>query len=305
MDIPYPPALHHHLPSTGDLVDSVIFGDPDAPVNLLLELLGDRLRLARASVLRVDRPSGRVGVAHEWQAAGIEPTAGYMEGIPLHPFRWLADAAAGRGVVQVDDVAQLPSEAQPEVAFLRNRATTAFMAVLLQGEAGEGPGLLLLEGVTGPRPWLAAEAAAAGRLARVLERELRRIRTEANLLRSEERYHAVLDLAGLGAWEWIPGTGGIHLSDGLLQVLGWAGEDNLQPVPRWLRALHPDDRKGMRSPVPDAENSVGRDWVREVRVRLPGGEWSLMQETGEKLGSAHGPASCVIGVLHRVFHRTT
>jgi diguanylate cyclase (GGDEF)-like protein/PAS domain S-box-containing protein len=122
-----------------------------------------------------------------------------------------------------------------------------------------------------------------------LQTALTRHSAEQAVARSEQRLQLALDAAGMGVWEWEPGTGRFTTGGLFNSVLGEPPNPVDESMERFLARLHPDDRGNARQSL---EQTLGQDarvnnyfryldtdsrigWL-EVHARVnrsPHGEW--------------------------------
>ena len=81
---------------------------------------------------------------------------------------------------------------------------------------------------------------------------LTRHTVEQAVVRSEQRLQLALDAAGMGVWEWEPGTGRFTTGGLFNTVLGEPPNPVNESLERFLQRLHPDDRAGARQSLEQA-----------------------------------------------------
>ena len=91
-----------------------------------------------------------------------------------------------------------------------------------------------------------------------LQTTLTRHATEQAVVRSEQRLQLALDAAGMGVWEWEPGTGRFTVGGLFNAVLGEPLSPVNESIERFLKRLHPDDRNSARQTLNQGLDRSGR-----------------------------------------------
>ncbi len=103
--------------------------------------------------------------------------------------------------------------------------------------------------------------------------------------------------AGLGVWEWIPGTGRAGFCGRAAWLLGYPSDRMLASQEQWLERIVPEDRERFRRAL--QAHLAGRQprFRCEHRVRLPGGEIRWLRATGASIRGPDGRVRAVRGLL--------
>lgn len=116
-----------------------------------------------------------------------------------------------------------------------------------------------------------------------------RKRAEQALLERRTLLAQTQSLAGLGSWEWDPGTGRFSWSDELYRMFGLE-PGGLEPsFEAYLERVHPDDRKMSGTMVARAL-AEGRGFHHEERIVRPDGTERLVRTHGQIVRDEHGRA---------------
>ena len=121
-----------------------------------------------------------------------------------------------------------------------------------------------------------------------------RRRVEAALRESEERYRLAADAAGLGRWEFTPGTGEL-VGDDVWEGHHGAAPDSEMDLEGHLAAIHPDDREEVRRRVEGAVNER-ENYEAEYRVPLPDGSTRFMLSRGRFVRGVGSAPERLVGV---------
>ena len=101
-------------------------------------------------------------------------------------------------------------------------------------------------------------------------------------------------VAGLGCWEWDPGSGRLQWSDELYRIYG-VDPAGFQPsFEAYLERVHPDDRGRVSETVATALVD-GRGFRFEERIVRPDGEMRVLRSQGEVVKNERGRALKLLG----------
>ena len=121
----------------------------------------------------------------------------------------------------------------------------------------------------------------------VMNLRMRR-RAERALLESEDRVRLAVSSAGAGLWSLDVDTGHVWATDRTRELFGSAPDEALN-YERFLGAIHPEDREGVRQSMQQAVQS-GQEISVEYRVVLPDGTGRWLASRGRfQQNSAQGP----------------
>lgn len=111
---------------------------------------------------------------------------------------------------------------------------------------------------------------------------------------SELRY--ALEAAGIGIWH-VDVLNGVVARDACLnELLGFAPEENQQPIEDFIERVHPDDRSLVLNAL-DRALKTGQDYEAEVRIVRPDGEMRWVRDRGRVSYGAHGGALHITGAV--------
>lgn len=138
-------ALSSQLINTSiDEIDTVI----DQTLAQICAFSGDD----RAFVTLFSRDGESMDTLYEWCAEGVEPQAHRLQGRPVASLPWLTDQIRGGHSVMVDDVEQLPPEANLDQVESRMEHMRALLLLPLRFQ-GKVVGIFALSTVDRPRVW--------------------------------------------------------------------------------------------------------------------------------------------------------
>jgi PAS domain S-box-containing protein len=141
-----------------------------------------------------------------------------------------------------------------------------------------------------------------GRLVRVwgTQRDVTgRVRAEAGLRASEERFRRAADAVDGIIYEYDARTGRVERSRGLFEVLGYRPEDVPPTADWWHDQVHPDDRRRLAALPPAA----GGHQTAAYRVRHRDGRWLHVEDRAVLVRDAAGAVTRTVGCTQDVTER--
>ena len=169
---------------------------------------------------------------------------------------------------------------------------------------------------------LADFAAIAIENANLYERSRReiseRIKAEAALRESDERYSLVVKGTNDGIWDWDLTTHQIHYSPRWKSMLGYAEEELSTSPKEWLDRVHPDDRKNLETAISNYLRSSEPHFEHEHRILHKNGTYCWAVARGFAVRDSSGKPLRMAGsqsdvtdrkraegrLIHNAFHDT-
>ncbi len=246
-------------------------------------MLGRHLGADRAGCGEVDPAGAFLTIETEWTGDGDrtveEPAAGRRQGLDDLGAPLAAELRAGRPV-RVDDARTDPRVPGGGAAPLGLRS--CLLVPLLEGGRLAA---VFHAGRAEPRRWRDSELAAAQEVAQNAWETASRLRAEAALRASEERFRQFADF--VPAFLWRADTGGAitYVNDRWSAYTGRASGEAMPDG--WLASLHPEDVERTRAAWRDALRDGTRYEV-EHRMRRADGAYRWFLSRGEPLRDAGG-----------------
>lgn len=182
------------------------------------------------------------------------------------------------------------------------RGRTLGAITFVHAESGREYGEADLELASG----LADRAAVAidnARLYRAAQDEIAvRMRSEAELRKSEERLRFILEASRTGTWDWDVRTGRVVWSDNMEAVHGQEPGSFRGSFDSFLETAIPEDRRGILDAIERARAEDGDYWV-EYRSRRADGEIVWLEGRGRILKDEAGTAIGMAGICTDVTPR--
>src|SRR3954470_7934906 len=116
-----------------------------------------------------------------------------------------------------------------------------------------------------------------------------RKRAEQALLERRSLLAQTQSLAGLGSWEWDPGSGRFSWSDELYRIFGFEPRSFEPSFEAYLDRVHPEDRR-MSGTVVARALAEGRGFKHEERIVRPDGTERLVRTHGQIVRNDEGRA---------------
>jgi PAS domain S-box-containing protein len=151
-------------------------------------------------------------------------------------------------------------------------------------------------------PFLKEEQSLINAIAQRLGRIVERMRAEAALNLSEERYALAQRAANIGSWDWDIRTGGLHWSDQIEPMFGFARGEFGATYESFLQSVHPEDRQYV---IDSVEACIHRnaDYAIQHRIVWPDGTARWVSETGDAIRDENGKAIRMLGVVQDITER--
>jgi PAS domain S-box-containing protein len=212
------------------------------PAELLYEVaraLGDSLEVRRSFFVEIDEARDR-GVVRRDYCRGVESVAGEYR-ISEYSSITLLEVAAGRTVVNCDSQKDPRTAATYDETY-RERGERAYVSVPLMRE-GRWSGILWIS-TDQPRRWQPREVSLVEMVAERTWNAVERLRVDAELRVSEERYRSLTQILTSVVWHTDPAGRFTVEQPEWAAFTGQTWEEYRGEG--WANALHPDDRERVR-----------------------------------------------------------
>ncbi len=146
------------------------------------------------------------------------------------------------------------------------------------------------------------ELDAITRMAKLYALAIQRMRRQAALKSSEERYALAQKAANIGSWDWNIVTGKLLWSERIEPMFGFAKGRFAGTYEAFLQSVHPEDRDFLVSSV-TACIEDGADYRIEHRIVWPNGTVRWVSETGDVMRDGEGKAVRMLGVVQDITAR--
>lgn len=152
------------------------------------------------------------------------------------------------------------------------------------------------------REYAERDLLAIGRMAKLYALAVQRMRRQAALKASEERYALAQKAANIGSWEWNIVTDRIVWSERIEPMFGLAPGRFAGTNEAFLQCVHPEDRQAVTEAV-NAAIERRKDYQIEHRILWPDGTVRWVAETGYVIRDSGGKAVRMVGLVRDVTDR--
>ena len=222
----------------------------DKALSRALREMGLFSQASRAYLFLFDETNGFMSNTHEWCADGVRPQKAILQELPTDHFQWsLSQILEGR-TLPIQDVSQLPAEAQNECEILEQQDVKSLVMVPVH-MGGKVSGFLGFDNVVAATSWdsgvlrllqIVAETIGAA-LQRRTDREALRFGAQQlnSIMRSAEHfvfYRLAVDQDAEQSADIE------FVSDSLRHITGVEPD---APFTTWFARVHPDDRQQLET----------------------------------------------------------
>jgi PAS domain S-box-containing protein len=154
-----------------------------------------------------------------------------------------------------------------------------------------------------PRHWHSDEIRLIQELSNQIFPRLERVRVEAALQESEERFRLSTYAVDGMVYDWDLQTGEVYRSEGLYRLIDLHPEDVPSNSDWWATRIHPEDLLDVEAKVASILNGSGDRYEFEYRVRHANGQWIDVWDRGYLLHSQQGKVVRVVGSTTDITNR--
>ena len=242
--------------------------DAFAVMTIAARMLGTHLSATRCAYADVEADGDRFTIRDDWRVAGAATTAGTYR---LDQFgrRAVEELRAGRVLVIRDVDAELDASGDPGAATFNAIGIKAIVCCPLVKD-GRLRAMMAVHQAT-PRDWTDAEAALVREVAERSWAHIERVRSEAALRESEERFRLVAEAAPQFVWITDPQGLALYFNQ---QYYDYMGTSQSETTARQVAAtvVHPDDVPATMAAFEVAQRTGGTFQI-EHRIRAKDGSY--------------------------------
>jgi PAS domain S-box-containing protein len=130
-----------------------------------------------------------------------------------------------------------------------------------------------------------------------------RVRAEAALRESEERFRIVGRATNDAVWDWDLVTDALSWGEGFTQLFGYQ-PDQIEPgIESWYAGIHPEDKDRVLSGIEGVIRGGGRRWSDEYRFRRADGSYASIFDRGYVIHDDAGKPVRMIGAMMDITER--
>lgn len=127
-----------------------------------------------------------------------------------------------------------------------------------------------------------------------------KLRTEENLVRSNERYTYASKATFDAIWDWDLTTNKIYWGEGFKMLFGYDFKQNDTDISSWLNHIHPDEKERVQASVLNAINNGANSWTDEYKYIKADGTLAMVTDKGIIIRNNEGKATRMIGAMQDV-----
>jgi PAS domain S-box-containing protein len=271
-------------------------GDGELDLDGVLAELGRVVDVHRAYLFRVRADGLTVDNTHEWCAANVSPEIAQLQGVSVGPLEWWFAAMRRDEPVVIEDVEQLPSEADALRALLDAQGVRALIALPIMSKEQGLLGFIGFDDVERTRVWLAEDRHTLRVVADLLATEFDRRRAAEALRAGEARLKQVLDATTDGFWDWDIANDNVVFSDRWYDMLSETPGTLSGSAITWVSRVHRDDIEAARVSCFAHLKGETPQWQAETRVKDARGAWHWILTRGRVVErDATGRATRMVG----------
>jgi diguanylate cyclase (GGDEF)-like protein/PAS domain S-box-containing protein len=176
--------------------------DFDAAVNVLLDDVGKVTRASRTYLFQIRDEGSKLDNTHEWCADGVDPQIDNLQGLSSNTFPWWLEKLRTKEVIHIEDVSQMPEEAQAERAILeaQNIKSLLVFPVFVKDKLA---GFMGLDDVARKGPWSDKDIALLRLISEIVGRSLGRAEIEKALKIKEYAIDTSVNAIGIAGLDGV------------------------------------------------------------------------------------------------------
>jgi PAS domain S-box-containing protein len=172
----------------------------DAAIAEGLRVLSEFVGADYGYVIQLSGNQERWSVTHEWCGSQTPAFACALQNVPTAAIGWLARRTLTGEVVQVDDMAELPPEAEADREFHLQRGVVSMISAPIENTQGRVFGVVGVHKRSQDGGWATGDAERLRTISGAIAGILQRKGSEIALRESEERFRSVADTAPVVIW---------------------------------------------------------------------------------------------------------
>ncbi|MBM3327673.1 MAG: PAS domain S-box protein, partial [Calditrichaeota bacterium] len=211
--------------------------DLDKSIDAGLAEIGCFCKAGRAYLFQFTPDGLMMNNTHEWCAPDVSPEIENLQNLPCSMFPWWMERLEAGEVINVENVADMPPEAEAEKAILEAQSIKSVLVfpLLLENKLA---GFVGFDAVTAMRSWRDDELVLLCMLSDILGTAIERRRIEDKLHESEIKFKYVFEASNVGMSLTLP-TGEVQANRAYAEMLGYT-QDELTGR-KWQEITPPDE----------------------------------------------------------------
>jgi len=259
-----------------ELIKATSIADFDAAVNNTLGRLGIFFKVDRSYLVRFSDDCTRMSNTHEWCAPGVDSQMQHIQNQETDDLPWWKQQIMARMPMQINNVSELPPEAEAEKKEFMAQGICALICVPTIGTHGDLSGFIGFDTVRRVENWSEEKVAILQVIAGTIGSAYERLLSLGALKLSEMKVVSILNAIDdvVISTSMKDGTT-YYVSPSYKKFFGKSMDIDSAGQHRWLEMLHPDDIEKFSNEFLAAIPSGS--FIGEVRICKDDGEIRTMR----------------------------
>lgn len=148
--------------------------------NHLLDTIGRFFQADRTYMFLFNHENNTMAYTHEWCSEGTEPEIGVIQDVPCSAFPWWTEKLKNNTLIRIEDVNQLPAEADAEKKWFKRRKVKSLVSIPIEGMV-KVQGFLGMDVIMSQKKWSWTHIKVLKILTNLLANGIVKIKTEEEI----------------------------------------------------------------------------------------------------------------------------
>ncbi len=200
------------------------YQDLDDVINLSLSQIGKITNSDRTYIFLLEDNETHISNTHEWCNKGVSSQIGNLQNLPIAMFPWEKDKLEKEGLIVVEDISDLPSEASYEKEIIENQNIKSFLLVVLESKS-KPIGFVGFDNVFQSKGWLEEDINILKMFSEILSTAFEKQTYIEELKISEEKYRTLINDFQEGIWIIDENEYTTFVNPKMSEILGYSSEE--------------------------------------------------------------------------------
>ncbi len=200
------------------------YQDLDDVINLSLSQIGKITNSDRTYIFLLEDNETHISNTHEWCNKGVSSQIGNLQNLPIAMFPWEKDKLEKEGLIVVEDISDLPSEASYEKEIIENQNIKSFLLVVLESKS-KPIGFVGFDNVFQSKRWLEEDVNILKMFSEILGTAFEKQTYIEELKISEEKYRTLINDFQEGIWIIDENEYTTFVNPKMSEILGYSSEE--------------------------------------------------------------------------------